>query len=164
VREQKFNANDLRTFVGANEQLLIAEQKLAYESISSAVLNGRSGLFFLDAPGGIGKTFLISSLLAYIRSQGGIALAFAASGIAATLLDGGSTVHSSLKLPLDMHFSEAPTYNISKGLRIGKVLQTYKLIVWDECIMALKKSLEALDRTLQDIRSNIHPFVGALIL
>jgi len=31
VREQQFNANDLRAFVEANEQLLLAEQKLVYK-------------------------------------------------------------------------------------------------------------------------------------
>lgn len=46
--------------------------------------------FFLDAPGGTGKTFLLSLILAKIRSQQKIALAVASSGIAA---------HSALKLP-----------------------------------------------------------------
>ncbi|VDK61509.1 unnamed protein product [Onchocerca ochengi] len=35
---------------------------------------------------------------------------------------------------------------------MGKVLQKCKLIVWDECTMAHKKSMEALDRSLQDLR------------
>jgi len=128
VREQQFNANDLRAFVEANEQLLFAEQKLVNKSTASAVLNGRSGLFFLDAPGGTGKTFLISLLLAYIRSQGGISLALASLGISATLLDGGRTTHSALKLPLEMHFAEVPMCNISKGSGESFLnLQTYCL-------------------------------------
>lgn len=61
-----------------------------------AVLIGRSGLFILDVPSGTGKTFLINMLLAYIRSQGEIALTLASSGITATLLDGGKTTHSAL--------------------------------------------------------------------
>lgn len=164
LREQQFNADDLRAFVEANKQLLVADQKLAYDTITNAVANGRGGLFFLDAPGGTGKTFLISLLLAQIRSQNGIALALASSGIAATLLDGGRTAHSALKLPLNIQFAEAQTCNISKGSGMAKVLQTCKLIVWDECTMAHKKSLEALDRTLQDLRANANPFGGALIL
>ncbi|VDM92158.1 unnamed protein product [Onchocerca ochengi] len=47
---------------------------------------------------------------------------------------------------------------------MGKVLQKCKLIVWDECTMAHKKSDEALDRSLQDLRGNIRPFGNALIL
>ncbi|GFR29909.1 ATP-dependent DNA helicase [Trichonephila clavata] len=47
---------------------------------------------------------------------------------------------------------------------MGKILQKCKLIVWDECTMAHKKSLEALDRSLQDLRGNTRPFGNALIL
>lgn len=164
LREQQFDVEDLRTFVAAKKPLLVEEQQSAYDKIITAVTNGTGGLFFLDAPGGTGKTFLISILLAQIRSGNGIALAIASSGIAATLLDGGRTAHSALKLPLNMQFVDSPTCNISKGSGMAKVLKTCKLIVWDECTMAHKKSLEALDRTLQDLRGNAQRFGGALIL
>lgn len=36
--------------------------------------------------------------------------------------------------------------------------------MWDECTMAHKKSLEALDRTMQDFRNNSALFGGALVL
>ena len=164
LREQQFNVEDLRTFVAENEPLLVAEQKMFYTKIVTSATNGTGGLFFLDAPGGTGKTFVINLLLAHIRCQNGIALAIASSGIAATLLDGGRTGHSALKLPLNMQFVENPTCNIAKGSGMAKVLQTCKLIVWDECTMAHKKSLEALDRTLQDLRGNKRQFGGALIV
>lgn len=77
-------------------------------------------------------------LLATVRSQNNIALALASSGIAATLLDGGRTAHSALKLPLNMQINENPTCNISKNSGMGRVLQQCKLIVWDECTMAHK--------------------------
>ena len=47
------------------------------------------GLYFVDAPEGTGKTFLISLILATIRSRNDTALAIASSEIAVTLLDGG---------------------------------------------------------------------------
>ncbi|GBO99337.1 hypothetical protein EVAR_91868_1 [Eumeta japonica] len=67
--------------------------KQVYETLMQAVDNNTGGLFFLDAPGGTGKTFVIL-ILATIRSRCDIALALASSGIAATLLDGGRTAHS----------------------------------------------------------------------
>ncbi|XP_073986276.1 uncharacterized protein [Rhodnius prolixus] len=82
----------------------------------------------------------------------------------ATLLDGGRTAHSALKLPLNMQVIETPTCNISKYSGLGKLLRSCQLIIWDECTMAHKKSLEALDRTLQDLRGNVQLFGGALIL
>ena len=91
-------------------------------------------------------------------------MAIASSGIAATLHPGGRAAHSALKLPLNMQSTETPTCNISKSSGMGKVLQQCKLIVWDECTMAHKKLLEALERSLQDLRGNSKPFCSTLIL
>lgn len=163
-RGYQFDANSLNTFVQLNHPKLLPQQKLAYDIIKEAIANECGGLYFLDAPGGTGKTFLISIMLATIRSQNHIALAIASSGIAATLLDGGRTAHSALNLPLNMQIVESPVCNIKKNSGMAKVLQLCKLIVWDECTMAHKKPLEALNRTLQDLRGNDQPFGGALIL
>jgi hypothetical protein len=129
-----------------------------------AITSQSGGLYFLDAPGGTGKTFPISLPLATIRSRNYIALAIASSGIAATLLDGGQTAHSALKLPLNLQTTVTPTCNINRTSGMGKVLQSCQLIVWDECTMAHKKALETLHRTLQDFRGNEQLFGGALIL
>ena len=51
-------------------------------------------------------------ILANIRSQQKIVLAVASSGIAANLLDGGRTAHSTFKLPLDIHNKPNPMCNI----------------------------------------------------
>ncbi|XP_029173244.1 ATP-dependent DNA helicase pfh1-like [Nylanderia fulva] len=163
-REQNYNTGDLLSYVQSNIPELTLEQKGIYDKIMQTVNNGVGNIFFLDAPGETGKTFLIRLILAAIRSQNDIALALASSGIAATLLPGGRTAHSALKLPLNMQFIVTPTYNISKASGMRKVLQKCKLIVWNECTMAHKKLLEALDRSLQDLRGNIKPFGNALIL
>ncbi|GBP39662.1 ATP-dependent DNA helicase pif1 [Eumeta japonica] len=91
-----------------------------------------------------------------------IALAVTSSGIASTLLDGGRSAHSALKLPLNLNLTETPTCNIGKNSGMGKVLKTCKIIIWDECTMAHKKSLEALDKTLRDFRGNDQP-MGVLL-
>jgi hypothetical protein len=81
-----------------------------------------------------------------------------------TLLEGGRTAHSALMVPLNSKINETPTCMLSRNSAMAKVLQQSKLIVWDECTMAHKKSLEALDRTLQDLRKNKNRFGGAMIL
>ena len=48
---------------------------------------------FLDAPGGIGKTYLINLIFSKIRFQSKIVLATASNGISDTLLQGGRTLH-----------------------------------------------------------------------
>lgn len=60
----------------------------------------------------------------------------ASSGTAATLLDGGQTAHSALRLPLNTQISETPAGNIAKNSAMTKILHTCKLIVLDKCTIA----------------------------
>ncbi|XP_075425538.1 uncharacterized protein LOC142465468 [Ascaphus truei] len=164
MREKQYNISLLKQYVATRKPMLIAEQLYTYENIMEHINNGQGAILFLDAPGGTGKTFLINLLLAEIRMHNDVALALASSGIAATLMDGGRTVHSALKLPLNIAHEENPTCNITKTSGQARVLQICKLIVWDECTMAHKKALEALNRTLQDLRNNKQIMGGAVIL
>ena len=112
------------------------------------------GLIFLEAPGGTGKTFLLNLLLAAVRVKKQIALAVASSGIAATLLKGGKTAHSQLKLPLNFDESEEPICNIDKNSSLANTIKKCKLLVWDEATMSHKKTFEACDKSFKDIRNN----------
>lgn len=67
--------------------LLNRQQKEVYDTFMKAIDGGNGGLYFLDAPGGTGKTFLMSVVLATVRARSNIAVAVASSGIAATLLE-----------------------------------------------------------------------------
>ncbi|XP_063915454.1 ATP-dependent DNA helicase pif1-like [Zophobas morio] len=164
LREKQYDVDALQVYVETQKRLLTNDQRLAYDTIMEHVRGGNGGLLFLDAPGGTGKTFLLNLILAEIRMKHEIALAVASSGIAATLLDGGRTAHSVLKLPLNLNLAADPLCNIGKTTGMATVLKTCQLIIWDECTMAHKKGLEALDRTLRDFRSDERPLGGALIL
>ncbi|CAF3348294.1 unnamed protein product [Rotaria sp. Silwood2] len=164
LRETSYNLNDLNEYKSANEPLLLPDQRAAYNAILDRINRKAGGIIFLDAPDGTGKTFVINLLLAKIRQQSKTAIAVASSEIAATLLHGGRTAHSALKLPLNLTQCEAPLCNISKGIGEAKVLQECKLIVWDECTMAHRQALEARDRTLQDLRGNGKLMGGAVLL
>lgn len=150
----------LRTYISGTNPLSI--QFLNNIRKYNSCFNG--GIIFLDAPGGTGKTFLLDLILAKIRMRGEIALAVASSGIAATLLEGGRTAHSAFKLPLNVNHAENPSCNLSKRSGMATVLRITKLIIWDECTMAHKRSLEALDRTLRDFKDNQQTMGGTLIL
>lgn len=163
-RELEYNIPALNRLIETNVPHMNQQQRFVYESLIASIDRGDGGLFFLDAPGGTGKTFLITLLLATIRSRSDIALATASSGIAATLMDGGRTAHSALKLPLNLQAVDDPICNISKTSAMAEVLKKCKLIVWDECTMSHKRALEALDRTMKDLRNNRRLFGGALIL
>ena len=164
LRETSFDQNELQDFMNANEPLLVPDQRDAYNTVVSALETGKGGLLFLDAPGGTGKTFLLKRLLSRVRMNGEIALAVASSGIAATLLPGGRTAHSTFKLPLNIGQMDQPHCTLSKGTDEAAVMKHCKLIVWDECTMTHRHALEAVDRTLQDLRENDSLFGGVLVL
>ena len=117
-------------------------------------------MLFLDAPGGTGKTFLLNTVLATIRSRSEIALATASSGIAATLLSGGRTLHSRFRVPLDAHRQELPMCNIQKGTVLAKIISDCKAIIVDKAPMTHRCAFEVVDRTLRDIRCFHAPFGG----
>ena len=138
------------------------EQKIAFDKVLHCVNNNISKAFFIDGPGGTGKTYLYKALLATIRSQGCIALATATSGVAASILPGGRTAHSRFKIPIN---DDQNKYcNISKQSVLAQLIRNAKLIIWDKATMAKRKSVEALDKMLQDITNNGHFFGGKVIV
>ena len=164
LQETCYNINSLTRYVNENEAKLLVDQRIVYDTIIDRVRYNKSGIFFLDAPGGTGKTFVLKLMLAKVRQNKRIALAVASSGIAATLLPGGRTAHSAFKLPLKMIGNENYVCNISKNSGIAEVIKRCSLIIWDECTMAHKNALEAVDRTLRDIRGNNVPMGGIVLV
>ena len=75
------------------------EQKAVFDVISSSVESVKGGIFTIDAPAGSGKTFTMCALAADIRAKGKLGLCTASTGIAALLLPGGLTAHSTFKNP-----------------------------------------------------------------
>nr|XP_027103021.1 uncharacterized protein LOC113724311 [Coffea arabica] len=141
---------------------LNCEQKHAYDLILAACFSAEGQAFFIDGPGGIGKTFLYRSLLAALRSQGYIAIAVATSGIAASILPGGRTAHSRFKISLD--FSKNKTCQLSKQSSVAKLLFECKLILWDEASMAKREMIEAYDDLLRDTMDSDLSFGGKVVV
>ncbi|KAH0680026.1 hypothetical protein KY285_021034 [Solanum tuberosum] len=112
---------------------------IAYNVITDRIFSNKSVAFFVDGPGGTGKTFLYRALLAIVRSMGNIALATATSGVAASILPGGRTAHSRFKIPIDL--DDNTSCNISKESSLAGLIRDAKLIVWDEVSMAKKKNV-----------------------
>ncbi|KAH7522014.1 hypothetical protein FEM48_Zijuj07G0093000 [Ziziphus jujuba var. spinosa] len=143
-------------------QSLNIEQKYAYDQILDKVFSKVPGLFFIDGPGGSGKTFLYKTILAAVRSKGLIALATASSGVAASILPGGRTAHSRFKIPLVME--EHNTCHVSKQSGLAKLMKDASLIVWDEAPMVKKEAIESLDKMLQDINECDLLFGGKVVV
>ena len=153
-----FDADDLNRRIAECEPQLNEEQRAFYEIVLNSVRSNQGRLFNLNACGGAGKTFVLQMLLCFFRSQGGIALATAISGIASTLLENGRTLHSTLAIPLDVHASS--TCNVENFSARAELLRRARLLIVDEVTMGHRHIYEAINRTLQDVRNSTEVFGG----
>ncbi|ONM17793.1 hypothetical protein ZEAMMB73_Zm00001d003825 [Zea mays] len=139
------------------------EQRAAYDKIMSAVDTDQGGLFFVDGPGGTGKTYLYRVLLATLRNQGKIAVATATSGVAASIMPRGRTAHSRFKIPLTI--DDGAVCSFTKQSGTAELLRKASLIIWDEASMTKRQAVEALDNSMRDIMGRpALPFGGKTIV
>ncbi|XP_022856844.1 uncharacterized protein LOC111377922 [Olea europaea var. sylvestris] len=80
IAEETMNFNIQRDFNCVEK--FNKEQRFAYDKVMEKVKNDSSGTFFIDGPGGTGKTFLYKALLTAVRGQHLIALATSSSEVA----------------------------------------------------------------------------------
>ena len=159
AEERSYNIHDMQEYVNNNYGQGTTEQREIFDQVIAAerqVRNNRNtsdhpNVYFIDACAGSGKSWTINLILASVRAEGGIALATATSGIAALLLKGGSTAHSTFKIPINV--TEDSTCSISKQSDLATLLKVSSLIVWDEVTMSHKHGIEAVDRLLRDLMS-----------
>ena len=149
--ELDFDPEELQQSVNDRVPTFTDEQQLIYTKIMNAVQNNIPFQAFIDACGGCGKTYLLNTILAAVRSKDGgcTALAMATTGIAANLLDMGRTFHSRMKAPLTV--SENSTLGITGQSNLAELIRETKLMLIDEATMLDRYMLEALDRTLRDL-------------
>jgi hypothetical protein len=107
------------------------DQYSCFQTIIAVVTdNTQTAHFYLQGPGGTGKTFLYKTLCHYYRSQNKVVLYIVSTGITALLLPDGYTSHSQFRIPLELNESSVST--ITKTSRLGALLQSTDLIIWDE--------------------------------
>lgn len=136
----------------------------AFNKIIRAVDNDLepSRYFFLDGPGGSGKTYLYSTLISFVRGRGQIALPFATTGIAATLLQGGRTVHSGFKLPVPI--IDTSTSSMRPNSPEAETFRQAVLIIIDEITMLTKHGLRCIDQLLREVMQIQQPFGRKVIV
>jgi hypothetical protein len=143
-------------------ETLKVEQRAGFDLIMNHVVKKVGQVFFVDGPGGTGKTYLYKALLAKVRSMNLIAIATATSGIAASIMPGGRTAYSRFKIPIKL--DNNTICNFTKQSGTAELLRRAALIIWDEVAMTKRQAVETLDRTLQDIMGSNQPFGGKVML
>ncbi len=112
--------------------------------------------FFIDGPGGTGKTYIENLIFNVVRSCGDIALVIASSGIATLLLSRGRMAHLYLKILIVLDCTSFCC--IDKQDDLTTLIRQTKLILWDETPMTNKLACEAMDQTLRDFTNKNEPF------
>lgn len=162
LQELNYNREECTAQALHMRGLLTDEQAKVFDRIMCAVNSNTGGFFFVYGYGGTGKTFLWNVLTSTIRGNGDIVLNVASSGIAATLLPSGRTAHSRFAIPIDIN--EDSTCNIYNNSPLANLLQSTKLIIWDEAPMIQRMCIEAFDRSMRDIMNCDQPFGGKCIV
>lgn len=155
--ELSYDIPEMASTLSGNISKINKNQKEVFNAIYNSAMNNEGRTFFVYGYGGTGKTFLWTTLLYSVRSQGKIALAVASSGIASLLLPGDRTPHSRFKIPLEI--SQNSMCSIKKNTHLAELTENTSLIIWDEAPVNHRYCFEALDRTLRDILSNKRPNV-----
>ena len=138
-------------------------QAQAFDVITEAVRSGRPAIFFVDGPGGSGKSFLFEAIIRYVLGLRKLPLACAWSGIAASLLPNGRTVSSRFGLPVPLPEENARSYLKAQELK-SRLLKVTDIILWDEISMSPLQALDAADNVLRDLCDDDRPFGGKVLV
>ena len=133
------------------------DQKFIFDEIK----NNSKKMYFIDGPGGTGKTYLYKTLIFYYTSLRKKIVSMAWTGIASILLPQGMTSHRTFRLPLNLNDIEIAIFKLESDKRR---LRDADVIIWDEASMIPKKALDIVDKTLRDLCDNTYPFGNKLIV
>ena len=143
-------------------ETLNIEQRVGFDLIMNHVEKKVGQVFFVNGPGGTGKTYVYKALLAMVRSMNLVAIATTTFGIAASIMPRGHTVHSRFKIPIKLDNNTMCSFTKQSGT--AELLRRAALVLWDEVAMTKRQAAETVDRTLQDIMGCNQPFGGKVML
>ena len=158
VHEYSWDSKVLEIELESTLPNLTIQQKSIFEKTTKSVLKEDGQLYFIDAPGGCGKSFTANCIMNFLRHSNLLVLACASSGIAATVLMGGSTAHNKFQIPVELN--EESLCDVREGTDRFKLIKATKLVIWDEAPMMHRYGINAVDRMFQRVKCNNKPFGG----
>ncbi|KAK0422281.1 hypothetical protein QR680_007483 [Steinernema hermaphroditum] len=164
---------DAVTYADQVQKQLNANQADVYKEILDAV-DGRvdktvtnpNHLFFVTGEGGTGKTFLFNALIARVNARKSQYVACASTGIAALLLQGGSTAHKAFCINNDVRAEDQS--RIKFETYYAQRIRDADLIIIDEVSMMHRVVLEYIEKVLKscytDEEIKKKPFCGKVVV
>ncbi|MBW0555858.1 hypothetical protein O181_095573 [Austropuccinia psidii MF-1] len=120
-------------------ETLTEEQTTIYNNVLQVIISGSQYLGFIDGPGGSGKTYLLNCLIHKCKEHNMKVESVSASGIAALLLDNGTTAHTEFAIPLTVHKDSVCSWMPKDAC--SSHLKSVDIIIWDEISMQLNVSI-----------------------
>jgi len=114
-------------------ETLNIEQRVGFDLIMNHVEKKVGQVFFVNGPGGTGKTYVYKALLEKVRSMNLVAIATTTFGIAASIMPGERTAHSHFKIPMKLDNNTMCSFTKYSGT--AKLLRRATLVIWDEVAM-----------------------------
>ncbi|XP_011685465.1 PREDICTED: uncharacterized protein LOC105448515 [Wasmannia auropunctata] len=105
------------------EQLNVKQKEIVDTILASVTTNNNSNTcFYIDGPGGSGKTFIYTTLYYLLKSKEKIVSTMAFTGIAATLLPNGRTVHKVFGFRSDLSYIK---YRVGGSQKICRIISSH---------------------------------------
>jgi hypothetical protein len=165
---------------------LTDEQRAVFDSVCQRVTAQAAAVdvnvFVLCASAGCGKTFVANLLMEELRAADRIVIVVATSGIAATMLHGGTTVHRRFGMPIeDRSLGSAGQVGATlDGVDVADtqplrshlppshpnhaLLKHADLLIWDEAFSATRSLFRSVDDFLRTARDCEAPMGGLTTL
>ena len=147
-------------YIGAtDEQKRIVEEVIGMISIQASIA---TRIFYLEAPAACGMTYVQQMLRCYMNSQNRRCIVACYTGIAASIIKGGLTLHNVFKLPVPL--SETSLSDTDYQSAHAEWLRNCELLIIDEASMVPSLVLTIIDRLMRDIKQKSLPFGGIVVL
>lgn len=167
--EESFNFRDTEIIEENNDPVDVSSlnpsQRATFHRIKAVVL-GRSTesdkIFYIDGPGGTGKTYMMNLLIRTLNSLGKVCLVTAPTGLAASLLVNGTTLHSTFNIPFNLN--ESSQIRIPLESRKARFHSRIDVLFIDEISMVNAKILDMIDQYFRDLMNNEQLFGGKVVV
>jgi hypothetical protein len=163
ILAEKYSEDEQQALFNTFEPQMNVRQRQAFDTLLERMSTHPTNCkFFLQGPGGTGKSFVYRCLCAHLRAKGKIVICVASSGIAALVLPGGSTAHSMFKIPLDT--TQIRPCSVKRQSDKAALLRQVDLIIWDEVPMQHRANIGSVNLLLRDLRQSNKFFGGVPVV
>ena len=159
-----FKQDEMTRLFEEHYEQLNDKQRTFFNVIKDKIDNNEGGVFFLNAPGGTGKTFVCNVIIEYLNSLGKFAVATALSGIAALNLYKGATIHSTFKIPQNVTSESTSSIGLNGTEGDVQLLQECAAMFMDEASMTHIDIFNVINKALQYVQNVERLFGSKLVI